>query len=585
MLDDSSVSSSVETPAFPVTAPRIGSGEPRAAPDVAYCHRGGDLPLIGVPIHTYLEGVAARHPDRDALVSIPQNLRLTYAELFAQVDRLAKGLIALGVAKGERVGIWAVNNVEWLVLQLATAKVGAVLVNINPAAKPHDLRHAIQSVGVRTLFLMPAFRKSHYAEMVEGLDREQVPSLSECVLFDPYGQGAELRDPETFMPWGDVLARGESVSDDALLERASQLRSDDPINVQFTSGTTGVPKPVVLTHHNILNNGYACAAELGMTPEDRLCVPLPFYHCFGMVVSNLGCLTHGAAIVIASEHFDAEAVLRAVQQEKCTVLHGVPTMFVAIFEVAEFADYDTSSLRTGIMAGAPCPPELMRRVIDVLGAREIRIGYGQTEAAPVTHMTHADDSFERRVDTVGTNLPYQESRVANPESGATVPIGVQGEICVRGYNVMRGYHGMPDATAAAIDRSGWLHTGDLGVMDADGYMRITGRLKDMIIRGGENVYPAEVEAYLDEHPRVAQAAVFGIPHEKLGEEIAVWIEPHEGEELTVEELVAFAKEGLAHFKVPRIVRIVDAFPLTVTGKIQKFRMRDTEVARMASRSA
>ncbi|MHC4940299.1 MAG: AMP-binding protein [Planctomycetota bacterium] len=523
-----------------------------------------------MPIHVKFEEVAARFPDRDAVVSLHQDRRLTYSQLRTEVDRLAKGLLALGIGRGERVGIWAVDNVEWILVQLATAKIGAVLVNVNPANKFRDLEHVLSAAGLRTLIYMPAFRKSHYAEMVDRLDRGRFPLLKETILFDPDGGPGPA--------WEDLFTHG--ASDEELQARADSLESDDPINIQFTSGTTGFPKPVVLTHHNILNNGFSCANRLRFTEKDRLCVPLPFYHCFGMVVSNLGCFTHGACVVIPGPHFDAEAVLTAVAQEKCTALHGVPTMFVAELELPNFADFDLSSLRTGIMAGAPCPPELMRRVIDVMGITEIRIGYGQTEASPVTHMTRMDDSFERRVHTVGSTMPKQEARIAAPDTGATLPLGQQGEICIRGYNVMRGYFNLPKETDAAIDEAGWLHTGDLGVMDEDGYVRITGRLKDMIIRGGENVYPAEIEACLDEHDAVAQAAVFGIPDERLGEEIATWIQLHEGSELSEEEVTAFCKERLAHYKVPRIIRFVTEFPLTVTGKIQKFRMRELTVSKV-----
>jgi len=523
-----------------------------------------------MPIHVKFEEIAAQFPDRDAVVSLHQNRRFTYSQLRTEVDRLAKGLLALGIGRGERVGIWAVDNVEWILVQLATAKIGAVLVNVNPANKFRDLEHVLSSAGLRTLIYMPAFRKSNYAAMVDKLDRGRFPQLKETILFDPDGGPAP--------GWDDLFAHG--ASDEELAKRAACLESDDPINIQFTSGTTGFPKPVVLTHHNILNNGYSCANRLRFTERDRLCVPLPFYHCFGMVVSNLGCFSHGACIVIPAPHFDAEAVLTAISQEKCTALHGVPTMFVAELELPNFADFDLSSLRTGIMAGAPCPPELMRRVIDVMGITEIRIGYGQTEASPVTHMTRVDDTFERRVSTVGSTMPKQEARIAAPDTGATLPMGEQGEICIRGYNVMRGYFGMKQATDAAIDESGWLHTGDLGIMDEDGYVRITGRLKDMIIRGGENVYPAEIEACLDEHEAVAQAAVFGVPDERLGEEIATWIQLHEGCEVSEDELVAYCKERLAHYKVPRIIRIVTEFPLTVTGKIQKFRMRDLTASKV-----
>ena len=542
---------------------------------LSYHHQPGDRPLVGRPIGTYLREVAARFPDREALVSLPQQRRFTYAELQSEVDRLACGLIGMGIERGESVGIWAVNNVEWTLVQLATARIGAILVNVNPANKRHDLEHVLRAARIRTLFLMPSYKTSYYAEMVSQLDRSQFPLLKECVLYDPDDPG--FAAPSPFLSWDDAYAAPCTAEE--LEQRAAELQFDDPINIQFTSGTTGVPKPVLLTHHNILNNGFACAEELRITENDRLCVPLPFYHCFGMVVSVLGCLTHGACVVIPAPYFDPEAVLAAVEAERCTVLHGVPTMFVAELEHPTFKERDVSSLRTGIMAGAPCPPELMRHVIDDLGITEIRIGYGQTESSPVSHMTHIDDSMERRIETVGCTMPNLEVRIASTEERErTLPLGEQGEICVRGYSVMRGYSDMAEATDAAIDPAGWLHTGDLGVMDGEGYVRVTGRLKDMIIRGGENVYPAEVEAHLDEHPAVAQAAVFGVPDDRLGEEIVAWVQLHDdgngSPEATPEDLAAFCKERMSHYKVPRIIRIVDAFPLTVTGKIQKFRMRE-----------
>jgi len=540
--------------------------------DLAYHHRGDAEPLLGATIPVFLREIARRYPDRDAVVSIPQGVRLSYATFFLEANRLARGLMALGLSRGDRIGIWATDNVEWILLQAASARIGAVLVNINPAYKSPELMHALTAARVNVLFFMPEFKKSHYAEMVRGLDRTELPDLRELVWFDPDGSGAE---PEAdWRTWTDVLSLGDTVPAGALDERTDALQADDPINIQFTSGTTGFPKPVVLTHHSILNNGYFVGRVLRFTEHDRLCVPLPFYHCFGMVVSNLACLTHGAAIVIPAPHFDPGATLRTIQDERCTAVHGVPTMFVAELECADFDDYDLSSLRTGIMAGAPCPPELMRRVIDRMGCREILIGYGQTESSPVTHLTRPTDSFDRRIETVGTNLPHQEARISDPDTGATMKFGEQGEICFRGYHVMRGYFGLEAETRDAIDESGWLHSGDLGVMDEDGYLRITGRLKDMIIRGGENIYPAEIEAWFGTHEKVAQAAVFGVPDPKWGEEVVAWVQLHEGQTATEEELRHFAEQTMAHFKVPRYLRIVDSFPMTVTGKIQKFRMRE-----------
>ena len=551
----------------------------------SYFHRGGDTPLIGRPIRDYLAAIARRHPDTEALVSLPQEVRWTYRQLDSEVDRLAKGLLALGVARGDRVGIWATNNAEWFLLQLATSSVGAVLVTINPAYRTAELEHALRAARVGHLFLMPAFRGSHYVGMVRRLcpelDRQasgelmlaRLPEMRRLVVFDPDAPRAE-RPAVGFTTWEEVLEAGRPVADGLLAERAAELDVDDPINIQFTSGTTGFPKPVVLTHHNILNNGFLIGEALGLTPADRVCVPVPFYHCFGMVISNLGNLSHGATTVIPSPHFNAGATLAAVDHERCTVLHGVPTMFVAELERPDFADFDLSHLRTGVMAGAPCPPDLLTQVIERMGCREIRIAYGQTEASPVTHITRRDDSFENRTRTVGRNMPHSEVKVVDPATGAVVPIGQPGEVCFRGYQVMRGYYEQAEATREAIDPGGWLHSGDLGVMDDAGYLRITGRLKEMVIRGGENIYPAEIEAYLMAHPKVAQAAVFGVADAKFGEELGAWIQLHQGESAEPEELRDYVAAGLAHFKVPRYLRLVDEFPMTVTGKIQKFRIRE-----------
>ncbi len=580
-------------------APVLTGAHPQTDPDVSalsYKILPSDQPLIEEPIAAFLAQVATRFPNTEAVVSRHQGVRLTYSAFFRQVDRLAKGLLALGVAKGDRVGIWAVNNVEWVLLQVATARIGAVLVNVNPAYRSAELEHALAAARVGTLFVMPSFRRSHYVNMVRALcpevERlpvgewhcESLPELRHLVVYDPEDSAATARPASGFMIWPEVLERGATIPDAALEARAATLAAGDPINIQFTSGTTGFAKPVVLCHRNILNNGFAVAEVMALTERDRLCVPVPFYHCFGMVLSNLACLSHGATIVLPAAHFDAGAILATVEEERCTALHGVPTMFVAELAADDFASYDLSSLRTGIMAGAPCPPKLMRRVLGEMGCKGILIAYGQTEASPVTHITRPGDSFERRVESVGTNLPHQEAKVIDPETGETVTFDVQGELCFRGYHVMRGYFEQEQATREAIDAADWLHSGDLGIMDEDGYVRITGRLKDMIIRGGENVYPAEIEAYLSTHPEVAQAAVFGIPDERWGEEVGAWIQlkgdssPRRGANATrvldADALRTWAAERLAHFKVPRYVRIVEDFPMTVTGKVQKFRIRE-----------
>ncbi len=573
-------------------APVLPGADPHNIPDVprlSYQIAPSDQPLIEEPIHAFLARVAARFPNTEAVVSRHQDIRLTYQAFFRRADRLARGLLALDVARGDRIGIWAVNNVEWLLLQVATARIGAVLVNVNPAYRSAELEHALQAARVKTLFLMPSFRRSRYADMVRGLcpevehlpagkwHCERLPELRHLVVYDPEDSQATARPAPGFLIWPEVLERGATIPDAALSARAQILAAGDPINIQFTSGTTGFAKPVVLSHRNILNNGFAVAEVMGLTERDRLCVPVPFYHCFGMVLSNLACLSHGATIVLPAAHFDAAAILAAVEEERCTALHGVPTMFVAELADDDFDKYDLSTLRTGIMAGAPCPPKLMRSVIGKMGCDQILIAYGQTEASPVTHITRPSDSFERRVETVGTNLPHQEVKVVDPETGKTLPFATQGELCFRGYHVMRGYFEQEDATRGAIDSGGWLHSGDLGVMDEDGYVRITGRLKDMIIRGGENIYPAEIEAYLSTHPKVVQAAVFGIPDDRWGEEVGAWVQLKGGrssQSLDAEDLRAWAAERLAHFKVPRYLKIVDDFPMTVTGKIQKFRIRE-----------
>lgn len=557
----------------------------------SYRHQGGQSSLIGLPIGEFLGQMAARFPETEAVVSVPQNERLTYTQMMNRVDELAKGLLAIDIQKGDRVGIWSTNNLQWVLLQLATAKVGAILVNINPAYRTAELAHAIRAARLNALFMIPRFRKADYVAAINELCPEvetsepdpfhckAFPNLTHLVIYDPNDVKHTEAPAPGYLTWYDVLGRGRALPNSELEKREDSLEGDDPINIQFTSGTTGFAKPVVLTHQNILNNAWFVAEELRLTSLDRLCVPVPFYHCFGMVLGNLACFSHGATVVIPAEHFNAEATLAAVEMEQCTALHGVPTMFVNELALPNFSDYDLSSLRTGIMAGAPCPPPLMTRVMEEMHCREILIAYGQTEASPVTHITRANDTFERRVETVGTNLPFQEVKIVDPETQATLPLDQPGEICFRGYHVMRGYYRMPEATAEAIDTEGWLHSGDLGTMDPDGYVRITGRLKDMIIRGGENIYPAEIEAHLMTHPKITQAAVFGLPDDRWGEEVGAWIQLVEDEDMTIEEVVAFGKEALAHYKVPKLIRFVDTFPMTVTGKIQKYRIRKIEMER------
>jgi len=558
----------------------------------SYCHRGGELPLFGDSIPVHFEKVVAQFGDREAVVSAHQNRRLTYAQLKTATDELARGLLGIGFRKGERIGVWSTNNIEWLLLQLATARIGAVLVNINPAYRPRELAYALQKSEVQALFTIPQFRTSDYVGMLVELMPElrsqspgeltlkDFPQLRRVIVYDPAQPEVTGRPHPGFVTWPEVLAAAGKI-DPAQLEAATQsLDVDDPINIQYTSGTTGFPKAVVLTHHNILNNAYFTARAMHFSEQDRLAVPVPFYHCFGMVISNLVCLSIGACLVLPSEHFDPLAVLQAVQQEHCTAIHGVPTMFIAELEHPQFGEFDLSSLRTGIMAGAPCPAALMQRVIRDMHCPEILIGYGETEASPLTHLTAREDSIKRRTETVGTNLPHQEVKVVDIKTGATIAVGETGEICFRGHHVMRGYYNDPEATRKAIDPQGWLHSGDLGSMDANGYVRITGRLKDMIIRGGENIYPAEIEEYLFTHPKIAQVAVFGIPDEFYGEEVMAWVQLRAGQLATEDEIRGWCKGKIAHFKIPKHIWFVEEFPMTVTGKLQKFRMRELAIERL-----
>ncbi len=558
----------------------------------SYFHRGGVTPLLGRIIPVHFKNIAERFPSREAVASIHQGKRLTYAELSESVDLLARGLLGIGFHKGDRIGIWATNNIEWLLLQMATARIGAVLVNINPAYRLRELAYALQRSEVNGLFTIPAFRSSDYIDMMvktvqelrdatpSGLKSKEFPHLRRVVLYDPQAPSSTGRPYSGITIWQEILEAAEAITDKELEEATASLNMDETINIQYTSGTTGFPKAVMLSHHNILNNAYFSALAMHFTEKDRLCVPVPFYHCFGMVLANLLCLSVGACIVIPCEHFDAQAVLEAIESERCTAIHGVPTMFIAELEYPRFNEFDLTSLRTGIMAGAPCPPALVKRVMEEMHCSEILIGYGETEASPLTHLTLRDDSIERRIETVGKNLPYQEVKVVDVRTGETLPLEQVGEICFRGYHVMKGYYGDPGATSKAIDKDGWLHSGDLGTMDRDGYVRITGRLKEMIIRGGENIYPREIEDFIFTHPKVAGVAVFGIPDEYYGEEVMAWIQLHAGQEATDEEIRDFCKGNIAHFKIPKYIWFVKEFPMTVTGKLQKFRMREMAIGKM-----
>ncbi len=552
----------------------------------SYYHRGGEEPLLGCTIPEHFGNIVQRFPDHEAIVSLPQQRRLNYRELQELADELARGLMSMGFGPGERIGIWSTNNIEWLLLQLAAARIGAVLVNINPAYRPRELAYALQRAGVQCLFLIPSFRSSNYVEMLcelvpelknsepGSLRPESLPDLRRIVLYDPAEPMETQRPAPGITLWTEVLAAADAVDPSELEAVTESLDMDDAINIQFTSGTTGFPKAVVLSHHNILNNAWFCAHAMYFTEADRLAVPVPFYHCFGMVLANLLCMSVGACVVVPGEHFDARQVLEAIAKERCTAVHGVPTMFIAVLDHPDFSAYDLTSLRTGIMAGAPCPPELLRRVIAEMHCPDILIGYGETEASPLTHLTTRDDSEERRVNTVGRNLPHQEVKVVNVETGRTVPMGEIGEICFRGYHIMKGYYRDPDATADALDEAGWLRSGDLGIMDSEGYVRVTGRLKEMIIRGGENIYPREIEDLLFTHPKVAEAAVFGVPDSFFGEEVAAWIQLQPDQSMTTDEVRQFCQDKIAHFKIPKHIRFTDEFPMTVTGKVQKFRMRE-----------
>jgi fatty-acyl-CoA synthase len=503
------------------------------------------------------------------VISRHQDVRLSYAELDAAVNAVACGLLAAGIEKGDRVGIWAPNCVEWILVQFATAKIGAILVNINPAYRTHELEFALRQSGVRLLVSAQAFKTSDYTAMVDEV-RGGLDAL-ESVVFLETGEWAALA--------------AAAVDEEALRERMATLAFDDPINIQYTSGTTGFPKGATLSHHNILNNGFFVGELVGYSEEDRVCIPVPFYHCFGMVMGNLGASSHGACMVIPAASFEPVATLAAVAEERCTSLYGVPTMFIAELDHPDFGDYDLRSLRTGIMAGSPCPVEVMKRVQRDMHMGEVGICYGMTETSPVSTQTRADDSLERRVSTVGRPGPHIEVKIVDPDTGLVVPRGETGEFCTRGYSVMLGYWEEPDKTAEAIDAARWMHTGDLATMDDDGYCNIVGRIKDMVIRGGENVYPREVEEFLYTHPDIADVQVIGVPDERYGEELCAWVIPREGASPSEDEVREFCRGRLAHFKVPRYIVFTDAFPMTVTGKVQKFKMREESVARLGLEDA
>jgi fatty-acyl-CoA synthase len=532
-----------------------------SAADPSYAHGIGDTPLLGDTIGRNLDRAITAFPSREALVDVPSGRRWTYAEFGAAVDRLARGLAAHGVLKGDRVGIWAVNCPEWVLTQYATARLGAIMVNINPAYRLHELAYVLRQSGIEVLIASTEYRSSDYRAMAAQV-RGECPRLREVV---------HIGDPE----WDELEGAGGGLDADFLAVREAELSCDEPINIQYTSGTTGFPKGATLSHHNILNNGYFVGETVGYSEQDRVCLPVPFYHCFGMVMGNLSITSHGGCIVIPAPAFDPAATLRAVQQERCTSLYGVPTMFIAELNLPDFASYELSSLRTGIMAGSPCPAEVMKRVMSEMHMPEVSICYGMTETSPVSTQTRRDDDLEHRTATVGRVLPHIEVKVVDPVSGVTLPRGSAGELCTRGYSVMLGYWDEPARTAEAVDAGRWMHTGDLAEMRDDGYLAVVGRIKDMIIRGGENVYPREVEEFLYTHPKIADVQVVGVPDERYGEEIlACVIARDPGSPPTFADITGFCTGQLAHFKIPRHLRIMTAFPMTVSGKVRKVELRE-----------
>ncbi len=544
----------------------------------SYVHGASDQSLIGESLATYFPKICQQFADRPALIVRHQNIRWTYAELFEQVERMACGLRRLGLQTGDRIGIWSQNNVEWVLTQFATAYAGLVMVNINPAYRRSEVEYALNKVGCRALIVSPQFKSSDYLEMLYDLAPEwknatpgqlkaqRLPNL-EIVIRLGEGQSRGL------LNFASLLAEPTAEERAALREQAALLQFDDPINIQFTSGTTGQPKGATLSHHNILNNGFFVGEAMRLTEQDRLCIPVPLYHCFGMVLGNLACITHGAAMVFPSEAFDAQAVLETVEAEQCTALHGVPTMFIAVLDHPEFEEYQLSTLRTGIMAGSPCPIEVMKRVVAEMNMAEVTIAYGMTETSPVSFQSLTDTSLEKRVTTVGQVHPHVEVKIVD-NAGRIVPRGSTGELLTRGYSVMLGYWGDETKTAEAIDAAGWMHTGDLAVLDDEGYCNIVGRVKDMVIRGGENLYPREIEEFLYRHPKIQDVQVIGVPDQKYGEELCAWIKLKEGQTATEEDIREFCRGQIAHYKIPRYIEFVQAFPMTITGKIQKFVMRD-----------
>ncbi|MFB7330265.1 AMP-binding protein [Streptomyces adustus] len=528
---------------------------------LSYAHGTGEVPLLGATIGADLDRTIAAHPDREALVDVPSGRRWTYAEFGAAVDEVARGLLAHGIAKGDRVGIWAVNCPEWVFVQYATARLGVIMVNINPAYRAHELEYVLKQAGISLLVASLAHKGSDYRALVDQV-RHKCPELRDVVY---------IGDPS----WDVLTASAERIPRERVAAAQAELSCDDPVNIQYTSGTTGFPKGATLSHHNILNNGYWVGRTVGYSEQDRICIPVPLYHCFGMVMANLAATSHGACMVLPAPSFDPAATLRAVEQERCTSLYGVPTMFIAELNLPDFASYDLSSLRTGIMAGSPCPVEVMKRVVAEMHMAEVSICYGMTETSPVSLQTRRDDDLEHRTGTVGRVLPHIEVKVVDPATGVTVPRGTAGELCTRGYSVMLGYWDEPERTAEAVDAGRWMHTGDLAMMREDGYVEIVGRIKDMIIRGGENVYPREIEEFLYAHPKIQDVQVVGVPHERYGEEVLACVIPSDpADPLTLEELRAFCAQQLAHYKIPSRLQILAGFPMTMSGKVRKIELRE-----------
>jgi fatty-acyl-CoA synthase len=539
---------------------------------LAYSHGTSSVRLIGQTIGQNLRDTARRFPDRDALIVPYQNVRLTYGEFDSNVDALARSLLAIGIDTGDRIGIWSPNNAEWVLIQYAAARIGAILVNLNPAYRTQEIHYALGQSQCRLLFASTSYKTSDYVAMIDAV-RPHVSTLERVVFL-----GTES--------WGDLLTTAAAVQNDALRRREAGLQFDDPVNIQYTSGTTGYPKGATLSHHNILNNGYFVGEGCRYTEMDRVCIPVPFYHCFGMVLGNLACTTHGAAMIVPAPTFDATATLQTVQNERCTSLYGVPTMFIAELALPDFDSYDLSSLRTGIMAGSPCPIEVMKQCVSAMHMKDVTICYGMTETSPVSTQTAVDDPIDKRVGSVGRVHAHQEVKIVDSTTGAVVPCGISGELCTRGYSVMLGYWREPEKTADAIDRAGWMHTGDLATMDEAGYVNIVGRIKDMIIRGGENVYPRELEEFLFTHPDILDVQVIGVPDLKYGEEIMAWVRLRAGAEvLSAEDVREFCANRIAHFKIPRYVHVVDEFPMTVTGKVQKYLLRAKAVELLGLQNA